>query len=161
MCAQVHAVGSVLWLCWVVCHGVMEGSDGGWVSGVSHGRCAVDMGKSRAGDREAMKPCVHWRGVLESSAVECAVRGCCAVALWDVSWGGAVGVAVGMCHHLPPQGLGHQPLQSLTLTLPERSSGRRSGMRHAVLWEDWQNRPVFRRKFHEPQSCIIPHGEKH
>lgn len=46
-------------------------------------------------------------------------------------------------HHLVLQGWSHQPLQSLTLIHPERSSGWRSGMRHAVLWDQLAE-PGFR-----------------
>ena len=40
----------------------------------------------------------------------------------------------------PLHGLNQETLQLLTATPPEQSSGRRSGVRPSVLWENWRNR---------------------
>ena len=53
----------------------------------------------------------------------------------------------------------HRPL-----TYPERSLGRKLGMRHPVLWENWLNRPsdsYFQKKIlMNLDSCIVPYLRK-
>ena len=50
------------------------------------------------------------------------------------------------------------------LDMSWRSSGWRPGMRHSVLWENWQNRSSARYSqelIYEPDSCISSYLEKH
>lgn len=49
--------------------------------------------------------------------------------------------------HLPPastQIKSQVLLQLLSFSTPLMSTGRRGGMRHSMLWENWQNRPSDR-----------------